>query len=99
MEEKQMICPICGYIGQKERFSKGSYILEMFLWCLLFVPGALYTTWRSFNEYHACPKCKNETMTPLDSPLGKRIKTEKERMQQPIDARDLFNTLSKLLRS
>lgn len=97
MDEKS-ICPICGYVGNKVRFSRGSYLLEIFLWCVLFIPGALYTTWRSFNEYHACPVCKNKEMIPVGTELGKKISEEKVRMNQPIPARDLLNVLRGLLR-
>lgn len=84
-----MICPHCGYVGNKERFSKGSYLLEMFLWAAFFIPGAVYTTWRAFNEYYACPICKNEAMTPLGSSLGQKILNEKDRMREPIAKKDL----------
>jgi len=96
--ELVMICARCGYIGQKVRFSKGSYLWEMFLWLLLFVPGAIYTTWRAFNEYQACPICQNKEMTPLNTPFGKQIQAEKARLSQPIPALDLFDVISKILR-
>lgn len=95
---EKMICPQCGFVGQKERFSRGNYLLEIFLWVALFVPGALYTTWRAFNEFHACPICKNEAMTPSDSELGKKISSEKERMREPISRKDLLAFMSKLLK-
>ncbi len=91
-----MICAHCGYIGKTERFSKGSYLLEIILWMMLFVPGTLYTTWRFFNEYHACPICRNMTMTPLDSTLGKKIANEKERMNEPITKKEVHNFLARL---
>ena len=96
--EKDMICAKCGYVGKKVRFSKGNFILELFLWTLLFVPGAIYTTWRAFNEFHACPICQNTEMTPLDSKFGKEILLEKDRLHEQIKALDLFDTMSKILR-
>lgn len=80
--EQQLICPHCRYIGQRERFSKGNWKLEIILWMMFFIPGALYTTWRCFNEYLACPVCKNEDMTPLNSSLGQKIARERERMNE-----------------
>lgn len=93
-----MICPECRYVGNSERFSSGNYLLEMFLWSLLFVPGAFYTTWRFFNEYRACPKCMNRTMAPLDSSFGKKILEEKERMDAPISKDVAFSFLKNLFR-
>lgn len=93
----EMICAKCGYIGKKVRFSKGNFILELFLWALLFVPGALYTTWRAFNEYHACPICQNREMTPLNSKFGRQILSEKDRMHEQVKALDLFDAISKIL--
>lgn len=96
--EREMICARCGYIGRKVRFSCGSFLLEMFLWLLFFIPGAIYTTWRAFNEFRACPICQNREMTPLNSPFGKEILAEKSRLKQPVKALDLFDTISKILR-
>lgn len=93
---EEMVCAHCGFIGKKQRFSKGNYLLEILLWTLLFIPGVLYTTWRSFNEFHACPICKNEDMTPLNSPLGQKIAHERERMNQPVTKKDVLSFLSKL---
>lgn len=94
--EQQLICSQCGYVGQKERFSRGNYKLEILLWIMLFVPGAIYTTWRFFNEFHACPVCKNEAMTPLDCSLGQKIANEKNRMNAPMSKKDAHRFLSKL---
>lgn len=94
--EEQFICPQCRYIGQKERFSRGNYKLEILLWAMLFVPGAVYTTWRFFSEHHACPLCRNEAMAPLDSSFGRKIANEKNRMNAPINKKDAHRLLSKL---
>lgn len=96
--EKNMICAQCGFVGQKERFSRGNWVLEIFLWLMLFVPGTLYTTWRALNEYHACPICKNEDMTPLNSALGQKIATERERLGKPISKNEFAQIVSKLIR-
>ena len=93
-----MVCPACGYQGESVRFSRGSYVLEIFLWCLLFVPGVIYTTWRAFNEYQACPVCRSKAMTPQKSSLGKKIIAEKSRLAEPIPTLDLFDVISKIMR-
>jgi hypothetical protein len=99
MQEKnqeKLICPNCGFVGQRMRFSKGSYLLEMFLWAMFFVPGALYTTWRAFNEFHACPICLNREMAPLGSEFGKKIFSEKQRLHQPISKKEQWEFFSKI---
>lgn len=97
--EKEMICAECGYVGKRERFSKGNYLLEIFLWCLFFIPGVLYTTWRAFSEYHACPICKNEEMTPLESDFGKEIATEKQRLKNLVSKKEQLEIIAKIMRS
>lgn len=94
--EQQLICPQCRYVGQIERFSRGNYKLEILLWSMLFVPGAIYTTWRFFNEFHACPICKSEAMAPLNSSLGRKIASERSRMNEPMSKKEAHRFLSKL---
>lgn len=96
--EKEMICSHCGYIGKEERFSKGNFFFEMFLWLCLFVPGAIYTVWRSFNEYWACPVCQNRDMTPLNSKFGKKIFLEKKHSQTFMSRGDQIEVISKIMR-
>jgi hypothetical protein len=53
--------------------TKGSLIIEIFLWLLIIIPGLIYSLWRMSSKYNACPKCKNDSMIPTDTPIGKQM--------------------------
>lgn len=49
-------------------------LTEIFL-----VLSLVYTVWRMSTGYHACPKCLHDSMIPIDSPRGQRVKAEFEK--------------------
>jgi len=53
-------CPQCGFEGQSETFTKGSFGLELVLWFLFIFPGLIYSIWRLSSRYKGCPSCKWE---------------------------------------
>lgn len=67
------ICTTCGYRGYPKTATRGSLLMEIALWFLFIIPGILYTLWRNVSKYKACPKCKNPSMIPTDSPFGKKL--------------------------
>ena len=75
---KEMICTSCGYKGKPKRIAKGSILVEIALWLFFIVPGLIYSIWRLASKYDACPQCKNQSMIPTDSPIGKKLLAEQE---------------------
>lgn len=67
---KEMYCTRCGTVAKPKREMKGSFVMEVFLWLLLLVPGLLYSIWRLTTKYNACPKCLSDAIVPLDSPTA-----------------------------
>ena len=59
------VCTTCGHIGQPKTLTRGNLLIEIILWCMIFVPGLIYTIWRHSTRYKACPKCRNATMIPV----------------------------------
>jgi hypothetical protein len=72
---KQSICTTCGFVGYPKKYCKGSFLLEVVLWLCFLVPGFIYSIWRLTSKYDGCPACKNASMIPVDTPLGKRLVT------------------------
>jgi len=70
---KQFVCTTCGYVGSPKRITKGSILIEIALWLFFVVPGLIYSIWRLTTKYDACPKCKNASMIPADSPVGQKL--------------------------
>ena len=71
------ICTMCGYVGYSKKITRGSFLMEVLLWLLFIFPGLIYSVWRQVSKYKACPMCKNATMIPLDSPVGRQLREER----------------------
>lgn len=70
---KLSICTSCGFVGSPKKITKGSILVELALWLCLIVPGLIYSLWRVSSRYEACPECRNATMIPTGSPMGKKL--------------------------
>lgn len=69
----QLVCSNCGTIGEPVTVTKGSFIVELFLWICLIVPGILYSLWRLTTRGKACRSCGSNNLVPLNSPVGKKL--------------------------
>lgn len=67
-----LVCTTCGYVGNPQRITKGSTLIELILWLCFLIPGLIYSLWRLSSKYDACPKCKGVSMIPVDSPIGQK---------------------------
>ena len=73
LAKRQFVCTTCGFIGSPKKIVKGSILIELVLWLAFLVPGLIYSIWRLTTKYDACPKCKNASMIPVDSPTGQKL--------------------------
>ena len=73
---KEIVCKECGYIGAPKRQAKGNILYEIILWCLFILPGVIYTFWRFFVRFDACPKCKSFNVLDKESPMGRKLVRE-----------------------
>ena len=73
---KDVVCTVCGYTGKPKRMPKGNILIEIILWLCFIVPGAIYTLWRFFTRFDACPKCNKFTVISADSPMGQKLTKE-----------------------
>ena len=72
----KMICSSCGTIGNPKSFTRGSILIEIILWLCFIIPGLIYSIWRQTTKIKACRHCKAETLVPLNSPMGKKLKKD-----------------------
>jgi hypothetical protein len=72
LPKQGFICESCGEVGWPKTFTKGSIIIELFLWLLLIVPGIIYSIWRLTSRYKACPACHGR-MVPINTPGGRLL--------------------------
>jgi hypothetical protein len=73
---KPTICASCGTVGQAKIVTKGSLLIEIFLWLCLIVPGVLYSLWRLTSRHKACRACGAQNLIPVDSPLGRQLQAK-----------------------
>lgn len=74
---KEIVCITCGSYGQPKKKTNGSFLLEIGLWCLFFIPGIIYSIWRISTRYKACSVCGSRSIVPADSPIGQKLLTNK----------------------
>ncbi len=67
------VCTNCGSVSNSIKEKKGSGLIELILWLFFIVPGIFYSIWRRSNRKLICPKCKQPTLIPVDSPNGQKI--------------------------
>jgi len=70
------ICAACGHLGQPKLHTKGTLLLEIFLWCLFIIPGLIYSIWRHASRGYVCGACGSTEIIPADSPRGRRLVTD-----------------------
>lgn len=59
-------CLNCKHQGKPRM--RGSFMIEVILWCFFLIPGLIYTIWR-ITSHRVCPRCDAPHMVPLDSPV------------------------------
>jgi len=70
-----MYCANCGTVAAPKSKTRGSFLVEVFLWLLFIVPGVIYSLWRLTTRAKVCPKCGAPNMLPMDSPRAKAALT------------------------
>jgi hypothetical protein len=72
---EELICASCLTIGRTRKITRGSFFIELILWCCLIIPGIIYSAWRLTTRRMACSVCKGTNLIPLSSPMGQRLTT------------------------
>mgnify|MGYP001600827589 CR=1 FL=1 len=73
---RKIVCTSCGFTGEPSTVTKGSFFIELVLWLCLLIPGLIYSIWRLSSKYEACPKCQQNTIIPVESPMGMKFLKE-----------------------
>jgi predicted RNA-binding Zn-ribbon protein involved in translation (DUF1610 family) len=74
---REFYCQNCGTVGRPKTATRGSFLMEVFLWLLLIIPGLIYSLWRLTTKMKACPKCGAPHMIPTDSPKAIEVLSER----------------------
>jgi hypothetical protein len=71
---KKLICKSCGSTKNPKTFTKGSLIIELFMWLMFIIPGIIYSLWRiTSGRYRGCVDCESPDLIPIDSPAGIKL--------------------------
>jgi hypothetical protein len=71
-----MLCTRCGVVDRPQRVAQGTFGMEFLLWCLLIVPGLIYSIWRLTTHHNACAHCGSAELVPPDSPRGRTLRAQ-----------------------
>jgi hypothetical protein len=70
---KPMYCTRCGTVASPKRHTRGSFLIELVLWCCLIVPGLIYSLWRLTTRAWVCRACGSTEIIPPDSPRARQL--------------------------
>lgn len=68
-----VVCTVCETVDYPRRHTRGSFALEVALWCTFIVPGVIYSLWRVSTREHVCRACGRPATVPFDTPVARRI--------------------------
>jgi hypothetical protein len=84
---ERFICPQCGPFPSAIQRCRGNDVIEVYAWIaplflmllgtslspLAFFPAAVYSAWRLFHPYDACPQCDDPSIAETSTPLGRAM--------------------------
>jgi len=71
-----LFCADCGTEGKAKLQAQGSFLVEVFLWLMLIVPGLIYSLWRMSSKRKICPRCESQHLIPADSPMARKLRAD-----------------------
>jgi hypothetical protein len=95
----RVYCLDCGSSARPVKHTPGSFLLELFLWCLFLVPGLVYSLWRLSARGSVCRVCDSRRIVPSDSPRARRAAEQRQNAVEEIMAREILGrdrTFSKI---
>ncbi len=69
----EVICQDCGTIGEPKKRIKGSFLVEIILWCMMILPGLVYSIWRLTTKAKVCRVCGSQALVPVGTPRGRML--------------------------
>jgi hypothetical protein len=62
-----LFCTRCFKVAPPKTHTRGSFIIELFLWLCFLVPGLIYSLWRLTTRQKVCPACESPELVPANS--------------------------------
>ena len=73
LEWGDYVCKSCGSRTYGRKKTQGSIGIEIILWCLMIVPGLIYSMWRVCSRKFVCHVCNHSDLIPSNTPLAQKI--------------------------
>lgn len=68
------LCANCLTEGKPKSHTKGSFVIEIFLWLCFIVPGLIYSLWRLTTRANVCRTCLSPELVPSNSPRANLLR-------------------------
>ena len=72
-KDSEIICKNCGEVSNAIIKTKGSIIIEIFLYLFYIIPGVLYTLYRVTNKYPICQHCESKEIILRNKRVGESL--------------------------
>ncbi len=73
MNDDLYICRACWLIATPKDATKGSFFIEIALWCLFIIPGIVYSVWKYITKEKVCPVCSSPAVISINSLMGRKF--------------------------
>lgn len=93
-ERPEQICTRCYQVGNPKEQVQGSFLIEVVLWLAFLIPGMIYSIWRLTSKRMVCPSCKSTELVPTDTPRGKALLQESNKLAQTIENTELVSVVN-----
>lgn len=67
----RVVCTYCGTRDETRTHTRGSFGVELLLWCCFILPGLIYSAWRLAGRGEVCGECGHAALIPAGSPRGR----------------------------
>ncbi len=68
------LCTNCLTEDKPKSHTKGSFVIELFLWLCFIVPGLIYSLWRLTTRANVCRRCLSSAIVPSNSPRAQLLR-------------------------
>jgi hypothetical protein len=72
-KRRDWFCTSCHIVCRPKKLTQGSFLMEICLWCLFFIPGFIYTLWRLTSKRLVCPACHSTAIIQACSPAASQF--------------------------
>jgi len=81
---KKYVCMECGCQRDPIDANRGLWVIEIFMWLLYILPGAIYSIWRRVRKQQVCPNCQHPSVVLTSSSRAMGMMRMMRTFSQPL---------------